>query len=88
VNTKMTDQMQLKRSLFDLIAAPLARRGFNLKAEKDSFVRQHNGEADRFLLVCRDGKPGWRIQPSVSVRIERVEEVFHQTSGLRAKVSK
>jgi hypothetical protein len=80
--------MQLKRSLFDLVAARLAKRGFNLKAAKDSFVRQHNGETDMFQLVCLDGKPGWRIQPNVAVRIERVEEIFHQTSGFEPKYQK
>jgi hypothetical protein len=81
----MTDQMQLKRSLFDLVGAALAKHGFKLKAAKESFVRQHDGETDIFQLVCLDGKPGWRIQPNVGVRIERVEAIFHETSGFEPR---
>jgi hypothetical protein len=53
----MTDQKQLKRSLFDLVGVPLAKHGFNLKAAKDRFVRQHDGETDIFQLGCLDGQP-------------------------------
>ena len=81
----MTDQKLLKRSLFELIAAPLANHGFKLKTAKDSFLRKHDSETDIFQLVCLDGKPGWRIQPNVAVRIERVEAIFHQTSGFEPK---
>jgi hypothetical protein len=35
-----------------------------------------------------DAKPGYRIQPGVAVRIERVEEIFHQTSGFELKYQK
>jgi hypothetical protein len=41
---RATDQKQLKRSLSDLVSAPLAKHGFNLKAAKDRFVRQHDSE--------------------------------------------
>jgi hypothetical protein len=53
----MTDQKQLKRSLFDLVGVPLAKHGFNLKAAKDRVVRQHDSETDVFQLGCLDGQP-------------------------------
>jgi hypothetical protein len=84
----MTDRKQLKRSLFELLATPLAIDGFKLKASKNCFRRKRNGVTDMFQVICLDGKPGWRIHPEVGMRIERVEEIFHQTSGFELKYQK
>ena len=71
----------LKAALFESVRRQLAGDGFELKAARDKFIRRHNGITDHFQLVCRDAKPGYRIQPNAGVRIDRVEQIFHQTSG-------
>ena len=78
----------LKRSLFESLRPDLAKHGFSLDAARDRFVRKRGGVTDLFQLVCLDGKPGYRIQPNTGVRIERVEEIFHQTSGFERKYQK
>jgi hypothetical protein len=79
------DTTPLKVALFDSLRQQLFGYGFTLKSTKESFLRQREGVIDIFQLVCLDGKPGYRIQPNVAVRVERVEDIFHQTSGFERK---
>jgi len=79
---------QLRTALLEAVRPGLKNNGFILRAKLDSFIRRTDGIADDFQLVFLDGKPGYRIQPNVGVRIERVEEIFHQTSGFEAKYQK
>jgi len=72
---------QLKIALFESLRRELAGDGFELNALRDKFVRRHDAISDSFQLACKDAKPGYRIQPNVGVRIDRVEEIFHRTSG-------
>lgn len=75
----------LKAALFGSVGKRLAEFGFEPKLARDGFIRVHDGVADQFQLACKDAKTGYRIQPSVGVRIERVEQIFHQTSGFERK---
>ncbi|WP_419728008.1 hypothetical protein [Lichenicola sp.] len=83
------DQEHLKRAVFDRLAPRLAEHGFKLKRTKDTFRREHDGVCDMFHLAFLDnkldGKPGWRVQPTAAVRNERVETIFHRTSGFEPK---
>jgi hypothetical protein len=74
---------QLKASLFESVSKELVPQGFKLRASKESFIRRRNGASDIFQLTCKDGKPGWKVEPGVAVRVERVEEIFHWTSGFK-----
>jgi len=85
---KKTLNIELKAAIFATISPELMRHGFSLKRAKDRFVRQRDGVTDLFQLVCLDGKPGYRIQPHVGVRIEQVESIFHQTSGFESRHQK
>jgi hypothetical protein len=71
----------LKAALFESVRRQLVDDGFEFNAVNDQFIRRHGGIADEFQLVCKDAKPGYRVQPNVGVRIDRVEQIFHQTSG-------
>jgi hypothetical protein len=81
-------ETKLKLALFESVGERLVGASFKLNAIKDSFVRRRNGVADIFQLVCKDAKPGWRIQPNVAVRLEQVEEIFHRTSGFEPQYQK
>jgi hypothetical protein len=78
----------LKTSLFKSLHPELTKHGFSLKAAKDRFIRRRGGVTDLFQLVCLDANPGYRIQPNTGVRIDRIEELFHQTSGFEPKYRK
>ena|SRR5690242_19714893 len=79
------NKKQLRIALLQSIASQLSEEGFILKVEKDRFIRPHQGVVDIFQLVFLDAKDTLRIQPNVSVRIECVENIFHQTSNFEAK---
>jgi hypothetical protein len=78
----------LKVALFESLRQQLVGYDFKLNARNDNFLRLHDGFTDIFQITCLDGKPGYRIRPGVGVRIERVEEIFHQTSGIERKYRK
>lgn len=78
----------LKRELFSSVGEALARYAFRVNVKKDSFLRAHDGVVEIFQLVCLDGKPGLRVQPNVAVRINLVEDIFHQTTGFEPKYQK
>jgi len=84
----MKESKELKLAVFNCLCPELAKHGFSLKVAKSRFIRQRGEVTDIFQLVCLDGKPGYRIQPNTGVRIERVEEIFHQTSGFESKHQK
>jgi hypothetical protein len=75
----------LKTALFESVRKRLATYGFELHLGNHKFVRRHDGITDVFQLPCKDAKPGYRVQPNVGVRIDLVEEIFHQTSGFEPK---
>lgn len=86
---KITEQKRLKLEIFEHLKPRLVDHGFKLKAAKETFRRQHDGVTDMFQLIFLDNKiddkPGWRIKLSIAVRVEKVEEIFHQTSSFDQK---
>lgn len=79
---------ELKSAIFTSLTPELKKHDFSLKRATNSFVRQRGEVTDQFQLVFLDGRPGYRIQPNVGVRIDRVENIFHQTSGWDPKYQK
>jgi len=82
----MAKEKSLKYQLFDAIHEKLSRHQFKLIASKGLLIRRRDaGVSDFFQLVCPLGYPGWLVIPSFGIRIERVEEIFHQISGFEPK---
>ena len=77
-----------KTRLLAAVGHGLGDAGYRLKPAKDSFVRRLDDASWNYQLVFLDSGTGWRVQPSVGIRIERVEDIFHQTSGFEAKYQK
>ncbi len=88
MGTSSADRKQLKKLLLATVGDGLDAAEYQLKLMKDSFIRKHEATSWIYQLVFLENGIGWRIQPSVGVRIERVEEIFHQTSGFEAKYQK
>ena len=75
----------LKVALFDSVRPHLVADGFELSRKYYKFIRRHDGISDWFYLVCPNAKPGHWVKPAVGVRIERVEQIYHQTSMFQKK---
>jgi hypothetical protein len=78
----------LLKALIAVVRPRLNEKGFVFQAAPKRFIRERDEIIDRFQLVCVDAKPGWQIRPHVGVRIECVENIFHQTSGFEPKYEK
>ncbi len=82
------DRKQLKRLLLRSVGDAFGAAGYQPKPVKDSFICKHESAGSIYQLVFLKNGNGWRIQPSVGVRVDRVEEIFHQTSGFEPKYQK
>ena len=71
----------LKKGLFESLRPHLAAEGFKPRVSENDFIRRQDGCSHRFCLSFSEGDPGYEILPWVAVRIDRVEDLFHQTSG-------
>jgi hypothetical protein len=77
----------LRKELLKTLSPGMAAYGFG-SLPPGTFVRQRGGVRDIFQVVILDGKPGYRIQPNVGIRIEKVEDLFHKTSGFEPRYQK
>lgn len=82
---------RLEADVMNSVGAELSRHGFS--KDKGMFIRWHGKmRCDRFTLVFKDAVLGNElaksIEPHVGVRFERVEDIFHQTSGFEPKYQK
>jgi hypothetical protein len=75
----------LTKALFEAVGQALAREGFVFRATAHKFIRRHGGVTDQYHLACTNERSGYYVNPTVGVRIERVEEIFHQSSGFDPK---
>ncbi len=73
----------LKAQLFDALRLKLQNHDFTLDLKHHRFLRKRGEVTDVYILICLDNQPGYRIEPDMSVRLERVEAIFHQTSGFK-----
>ncbi len=77
----------MSRRLPDLVVvgvnSVLKTKGFKLFKSKKWFLRLTDGRTEKFQLIVLSDRPGYRICPSVGVRFEAVEQVFHRTSTFR-----
>ncbi len=79
----------LKVQMFEALDQSLSKEGFKLNASRGAFIRKRTPElSDIFQLVCPLGSPGWRVQPDVGVRIETIENIYHQIAGFEKKYQK
>lgn len=88
MSSSSADRKQLKKRLLMAVGDGLGAAEYQPKPVKDSFIRKHEAASWIYQLVFLDSEIGWRIQPSVGVRIERVEDIFHRTSGFEVKYQK
>ncbi len=79
------NRLRLKTNLFDSLRPLLGSEGFMIQPRRDRFLRAHGGVVDIYQLVCLNAKPGLLIQPSVGLRFDLVERIFHVTSGFEKK---
>jgi hypothetical protein len=74
----------LKTALLLGLRPRLDRSGFKMQKAKEQFVRSVDVGRFYFLLDFAEYQ-ALHVQPTVRVRVDAVEEVFHRTSGFEKK---
>lgn len=75
----------IKEAFYENFAPLLAAQGFSKPLSKDIFTRKREGRKDGFQLIWLDAKEGYFVCPDAGIRIEKVEAIFHETSGFQSK---
>jgi hypothetical protein len=79
----------LKVALLEALQQQVAGEGFKLDMKMSSLTRRRGGVRDSFMVQVKTlGAPkpgGLHAEPEVGVRIDRVEDIFHLTSGFEPK---
>lgn len=78
----------LKAALFESLLPRMQAEGFQRWPKRDLFVRQRGDIRDSLIIICIDAVVGHYVKPSVAMRFDRIETVFHQTSGFEKKYQK
>jgi hypothetical protein len=79
---------QLPSLVLEALEPSLAPLGFKLAKGKKWFVRRSPGRTETFQVVVLNDKQGFRVSPSVGVRFDDVEDIFHRTSGYEPEYQK
>jgi hypothetical protein len=91
-DTSVMAKQDLPTALLEAVEAELKPRGFTREINKKAgrraltsvsvaFVRADKQRTERFHLRVSSERSGYSVSPSVGVRFEEVEKIFHRTSG-------
>jgi len=74
--------------VLNAIAAELKPFGFKALKGKRRFMTSSEKRTEVLQLAVLNDRPGYRICPSVCVRFDEVEDIFHRTSGWEPEYQK
>lgn len=75
---------ELKQALLAAMQPSMERHDFKLTKSKEWFVRKRERIKDFFLLDFAQYDQ-LQVQPTVRLRLDAVEDIFHRTSGFEKK---
>ncbi|MCP3898402.1 MAG: hypothetical protein GY707_01560 [Desulfobacteraceae bacterium] len=79
---------ELKSKLIERITKNITETGFKLIKGKGWYIRGDGDITEKFWVVFYDTPLGYRVVPSVAIRIEQIEKVFHLSSNFEKKYQK
>lgn len=74
-----------KISLLDIVSKDLKLYDFKLIKTKEWFIKKNNEKSCIFWIVFYNDPDGIRVTPTVAVRLEQVEKIFHISSSFSKK---
>ncbi len=78
----MTKQ-EMKNLIFEMLDGILSGTDFRVKKSEDCFVKKIPGGRQMVGLPLWDYRPEFQFSLNICIRLDAVEEVFHQFSGSR-----
>ncbi|WP_156305427.1 hypothetical protein [Sphingobacterium endophyticum] len=84
----MTDREFLKNEVLTRIDKKLNAFGYNLSKSACDFTKKTDFGWNKYQIVFLIREDGWELKPSLLVRFDVVENLFHQISGFDKKYQK
>src|SRR4051794_19245042 len=78
----------LKEELLKVLEPELKSYGFTINKKKSEFIKRGNDGWQKYQVIFLLRNEGWEINLGMLIRINVVEEIFHQTSGFEPKYQK
>lgn len=78
-------KQNLIRNLLRRLNSEICEFGFRLKESKWWFTREEHGRREKFFIVFVKVSRGYRVRPGAGVRFDKVEDLFHITSGFEER---
>jgi hypothetical protein len=66
----------LKDCLFAALGKRIGEYGFARVPRNDFFVKSQDGITNFLFVICLEARAGYRVEPSLAVRIDSVEGYF------------
>ena len=90
INAGLTGGIGMKKQemadpIFHMLGSVLSETGFRLKKSEDGFVRKISGGRQMLGLPLWDYNPEFEFSLNICIRLDAVEQVFHQFSGSSPK---
>ena len=81
-------KLELKKGLFEKLSVLLLQYDFVLFRRMDWFQRHVDLTTQMYRLDFYPGIAGYTVAPSICLRLEQVERIFHLVSGFETKYQK
>jgi len=78
----------IKKNLLELLKGNLKSHGFVLNKELAEFTKRKKGGWHKFHLIFLNRTAGWEINLGMLIRLDIVENIYHQASYFDAKYHK
>lgn len=84
----MTKKEFLRQEVLKLVQQHLKQYGFTLNKQLAEFTKKNENGWIKFYLIFLERNQGWEINPTMQIRFNVVEDIFHKTSGFDMKYQK
>ncbi len=84
----MIDRAVLKNELLTLLDNRLNSFGYKLSKSACDFTKKTEFGWNKYQIVFLDREKGWEIKPSLLIRFDVVENLYHQISDFEKKYQK
>lgn len=84
----MTDRVVLKNEVLALLDSSLNSFGFKMSKAANDFTQKTDFGWNKYQIVFLEREKGWEIKPSLLVRFDDIENLYHSISDFEKKYQK
>lgn len=79
---------KIKNQFLDKLIPEIEKSGFKWNKSKSTFYRTTKTGWHSFIVIFKDYPDGYEVYVSIGIRNDKVENIFHLTSGFEVKYQK